>query len=249
MTTSADVRIDRLRIAVDGIVLEARLDAPPTPHATIVVATTVGGGEPAVDARPLRQRGFAALVVDLLVGCEHDDPRRRLDTFLLGRRITAVTNAVRARDGLRDLPVGYLGVGIAAAGALVASLDDPQVGAIVVCRGRPDLAQGILDRVTAPTLLVADAGELPLNRSALESMHCPKRLRRASRAVAPMPIATTWFVRHLLGSVPTRARGDHERHTVRGAVPRCGKRRLAGRDETGPIRAHCDGRVLASAWP
>jgi hypothetical protein len=250
MTMPADARIDRLRIATDGVVLDARFEVPPAPCATIVVATTKSASRaPVVDIPPLLERGFAVLVVDLLAGIEHDDARRRLDVFLLARRLVATTEAaVRRRDGLRDLPLGYLGIDTAAAGALIASLDDPCVDAIV-CLGRPDLAEGILGRVTAPTLLVAETPVLALNRSALKTLQCPKRLRLASRTVAAAPIAVTWFVRHLNRAAPPLSMHAHERHTVRGALPRYGKRPRIGRDEIGPRQRPRDGRVLASEWP
>jgi putative phosphoribosyl transferase len=215
-----------LCIPIDGAVIDAYLEAPPAPRAMVTVANTVGASEAAVDVRPLLARKFAVLVVDLLAGIEHDDARHRLDVFLLARRLAAATDAARRRDGLRDLSVGYLGIGTAAAAALVASLDDHHVGAIV-CRGRPDLAEGILGRVTAPTLLVADTTARALNTSALASLRCAKRLLLAPRTSPPSTAcAATWFLRHLGGAgVPSRSTTDtgagqvRRRHPLVGGVP------------------------------
>jgi pimeloyl-ACP methyl ester carboxylesterase len=84
------------------------------------------------------------------------------------------------------------------------------VGAIVSRGGRPDLADGALDRVRAPTLLIVgadDADVLALNRRAMRRMHCETSLRIVAGAGhlfeelgtldAALASAVEWFEAHL----------------------------------------------------
>jgi len=79
------------------------------------------------------------------------------------------------------LPLGLFGASTGAAAALTAAAQlRDRVGAIVSRGGRPDLADGTLDDVRAPTLMIvggADEGVIELNERALARLPAPKRLQ------------------------------------------------------------------------
>jgi hypothetical protein len=200
----------RLSVPTDGVVLEAAVCAPVRPRAAVVLATAgdpAGNHAEALDilgswaTSRLAARGFALLVVDVLVGSERADPRRRLDVFLLARRLEATTAKLRGLPTIGTARVAYLAEGPCVAGALVASLGDPRVAAIVSRRGRPDLAEGILHRVTAPTLLVADGETFDANAAIRGRFRCPTRLARADspvqRHAADDEHVFRWLSRHM----------------------------------------------------
>jgi putative phosphoribosyl transferase len=69
--------------------------------------------------------------------------------------------------------------GLESATSCLAAVELADVGAIVSGGGRPDLAAGALERVTAPTLLIVggrDPQGLELNREAPRAMPCETRL-------------------------------------------------------------------------
>jgi putative phosphoribosyl transferase len=109
------------------------------------------------------------------------------------------------------LPVCLFGASTGAAAALVAAADRPQDIAAVVSRGgRPDLAQGHLPLVQAPTLLIVggdDVDVLELNQRALRQLRCTKRLEVVPGAThlfeepgtleSVAALAADWFLEHL----------------------------------------------------
>ena len=145
-------------------------------------------------ARALVDQGCATLLFDLLTSPEAADRGNVFDIDLLGHRVLAATAWLRGRPeargpegrqrdagtDARDLPVGYFGASTGAAAGLVAAADLGDAIAAVVSRGgRPDLAIPVIDRVTAPTLLLVgslDVEVLGLNRNAQSRMRAECRL-------------------------------------------------------------------------
>jgi pimeloyl-ACP methyl ester carboxylesterase len=131
-------------------------------------------------ARALVDRGCATLLFDLLTTPEAADRGNVFDIDLLGRRVLAATTWLGGRPEAQDLPVGYFGSSTGAAAGLVAAADlGDAVAAVVSSGGRPDLAIPVIDRVTAPTLLLVgslDADVLELNRTARSRMRAECRL-------------------------------------------------------------------------
>jgi hypothetical protein len=201
-----------LHVTIDGLALDGRLRRPRRPRGVVVVVpdgfarATAPEDDP--EPRALLCAGIAALELELLSSAERGDARRLLDSFLLARRLEATTNTVARHPALRALPVGYLADGPVAAGALLASVDDPRVGAIVCRNGRPELVEGILHRVSAPTLLIADPPSLARARGAMDLLQCRTELvARATRepgpALADHPSAcAAWFRRHFADRRP-----------------------------------------------
>jgi alpha-beta hydrolase superfamily lysophospholipase len=162
-------------------------------------------------ARALQQQGLATLLFDLLTPDEAQDRRKVFDIALLGQRVQEALRWARQRADISGLPVCLFGASTGAAAALVAAADRPQDIAAVVSRGgRPDLAQGHLPLVQAPTLLIVggdDVDVLELNQRALRQLRCTKRLEVVPGAThlfeepgtleSVAALAADWFLEHL----------------------------------------------------
>lgn len=162
-------------------------------------------------AAALQRHGLSTLLFDLLTPEEAQNRRLVFDVLLLGQRVKQAMEWARQRPDLAGLPCCLFGASTGAAAALVAAADRPQDVAAVVSRGgRPDLAQGHLGRVLAPTLLIVggnDVDVLELNRQALRQLHCTKRLEvvpgashlfeEAGALESVAALAADWFLDHL----------------------------------------------------
>ncbi len=128
----------------------------------------------------LNDAGFATLLFDLL--SEHESLNRNnvFDINLLASRLIAATRWVTTQPQTREFPISYFGASTGAAAALVGSITAPvPISAIVSRGGRPDLADGALPSVSAPTLLIvggADNQVLSWNQSAQRLLKCESRL-------------------------------------------------------------------------
>jgi pimeloyl-ACP methyl ester carboxylesterase len=169
----------------------------------------------AVAAR-VREVGLATVLLDLLTDREEvldsHTGEFRFDIAMLGARVAEAVSWLSDQPGLGGLPAGLFGASTGAAAALVAAANDPtrRVRAVVSRGGRPDLAGAALVRVTAPTLLIVggqDETVLKLNRQALQTMRCPRRLEIVPGATHLFPepgaleqvasLAVDWFAEHL----------------------------------------------------
>ncbi|HEX5275595.1 MAG TPA: dienelactone hydrolase family protein [Candidatus Rubrimentiphilum sp.] len=137
-------------------------------------------------AGSLNEAGFATLLLDLLTADEERIDDRsgelRFDIGLLARRMVDATEWARNQSELGRLPIGYFGASTGAAAALVAASTRKDVAAVVSRGGRPDLAGGALDSVTAPVLLIVGSRDpvvLNVNRIAAS------RLRDSELAIVP----------------------------------------------------------------
>lgn len=153
-------------------------------------------------ARRLNGARLATMTLDLLSW--QDPPERRFDIPLLADRLVAATRVVREEPATAQLPIGYLGVGTGAAGALWAAAElGREIAAVVCSGGRPDLARPCLGSVAAPTLVVIpgrDAHLAEMGRRAIARIP-------AETDVAVIPaganqaelaeLAAAWFLRHL----------------------------------------------------
>ena len=123
---------------------------------------------------------LGTLLIDLLSKEEDEIYQTRFDIPLLTKRLEAVVNWLKKQPETSQFPIGLFGssTGAAAALCVAASLKD-EINAVVSRGGRPDLAMSLLDKVTAPTLLIVggnDSGVIELNQSAYEHLICPKKL-------------------------------------------------------------------------
>ena len=162
-------------------------------------------------ARQLEAEGFATLLLDLLTPEEEGDRRNVFDIQLLAARLLEATDWARSTPELSSLPIGYFGASTGGGAALVAASKAPhQVRAVVSRGGRPDLADGALSLVKAPTLLLVgsrDEQVLDLNRLAMRQMQCVVELSIIPEAThlfeepgtldAVVERAVRWFNVHL----------------------------------------------------
>lgn len=186
------------RIIAGDVMLEGFLEIPENARGIVVFAH--GSGSSRFSRRNnavaafLREARLGTLLFDLLTADEErvDQYTReyRFDIPLLSRRLEG---AVRWLAGERDasgLPVGLFGSSTGAAAALIAAAALPERVAAVVSRGgRADLADEMLPRVKAPSLLIVGGNDkevLGLNRAAQAKMRCLAQ-------VAVIPGATHLF--------------------------------------------------------
>jgi pimeloyl-ACP methyl ester carboxylesterase len=215
-----------IEVRAGPVALEGDLGIPEDARAIVLFAHGSGSSRHSPRNRFvagfLRQEHLGTVLIDLLTSAEEAADAAtghlRFDIDLLGDRLIAITDWLQSYPETRHLPVGYFGASTGAAAALVAAARRAgAVHAVVSRGGRPDLAWSALPQVTAPTLLIVGAHDLPvldLNRKALEQLRAEKAL-----AVVPgathlfeepgaleevAPLAREWFNRHL---APGRAQG------------------------------------------
>ncbi len=208
-----------LVVPADGVFLRALLNRPTASTGLILLAHGSGSSRFSRPCRQLAQAfngaGFATLSFDLLtVGETMRDAvtaEHRCDMALLGRRLVGVIDWVRREPVTARLPVGLFGSSTVAAAALVAAAERPRHVRVVVCRsGRVDLAEGALDGVEAPVLMIVgdlDRETCRLNRDAASRLHsgCEIRLIPGAFGLVEEPgkldvvelEAVGWFRRHL----------------------------------------------------
>lgn len=168
-------------------------------------------------AERLHQSRLATLLFDLLTEDEErvDERTRefRFDIWLLAQRLARVGQWVHEQPATEELNMGYFGASTGAAAALVAAAEHPEdVRAVVSRGGRPDLANGFLQKVRAPTLLIVgglDTAVIEMNRDALSRLNVEKSMEIVLGATHLFPepgalervaeLAARWFVGHLGG--------------------------------------------------
>jgi putative phosphoribosyl transferase len=161
-------------------------------------------------ATHLNEHGCATLLFDLLTSAEAADRRNVFDIPLLAGRVEAATAWLLTQEDAADRPAGYFGASTGAAAALLAAAaPGSRIAAVVSRGGRPDLAEPVLGRVRAPTLLLVgsrDEDVLALNRRALRLLNPRSRLVVVEGAThlfeEPGTLeqvaahAAAWFVEH-----------------------------------------------------
>ena len=212
-------------IRLDGAVLQGHLDIPVEAEGIVLFAHGSGSSRHSprnqAMAGAFHTAGLATLLFDLLTPEESDDRRNVFDIELLGDRLLAATEWVRAQPDSTALARGYFGASTGGGAALwAAGAPDNDVRAVVSRGGRPDLAGPRLADVRCPTLLIvggADREVLELNRSAASELRCGHRLAvvpgathlfeepGALETVARLAIG--WFGQHLAAVQPGVAPG------------------------------------------
>jgi dienelactone hydrolase len=173
---------EAVRVEIGDAAIEGDLRVPE--HAAGLVIFAHGSGSSRFSRRNrgvagvLGSAGFGTLLLDLLTRAEEivDERTReyRFDIDLLGRRVVHATDWAQTRADLQHLPVGFFGASTGAAAALIAAAARPEIARAVISRGgRPDLAEGALPDVQAPTLLIVGGDDEPviaMNRDAMRRM-------------------------------------------------------------------------------
>lgn len=131
-------------------------------------------------ASELNKAGICTLLIDLLTVEEDFVYENRFNINLITERLIQVTNYMKELPEFEGFSIGYFGASTGAASALraAAKLNDV-IKAVVSRGGRPDLAEGSLKEVTAPTLLIIgslDTEVISLNQIAYYSLLCEKKI-------------------------------------------------------------------------
>ena len=174
-----------IKVDAGGVALEGNLIVPETARGIVLFAH--GSGSSRFSSRnrhvayQLRQGGLGTLLIDLLSAEEELVDTRtshlRFDIDLLAERVVGTLNWLARQH---SFPIGIFGASTGAAAALAAAARKPAlVHAIVSRGGRPDLANGMLPKVKAPTLLIVggdDAPVIQMNQAAFHRLQCEKRM-------------------------------------------------------------------------
>jgi putative phosphoribosyl transferase len=198
--------------------LEGMANVPVGARGIVVFAHGSGSGRHSPRNRyvadALNETGLATLLIDLLSEEEERldsaTGQLRFDVGFLAERLLSATDWVAADETTASLRVGYFGASTGAAAALVAAAERPATAAVVSRGGRPDLAEAVLDRVDAPTLLIVgerDTEVLELNRQALAQLGGEQALEVVPGAThlfeepgaleEVVRLANDWFGRYL----------------------------------------------------
>lgn len=222
--TYSDVQVhsEPVRIPVeDGIVLDGDLALPENTKRMVLFAHGSGSSRHSPRnqfvARSIQNSGTGTLLFDLLTRDEEDEDsynaRLRFDIDLLAGRLATATEWIAQHASTQHLGIGYFGSSTGGAAALVAAAElGAMIDAVVSRGGRPDLADGALARVEAPTLLIVGERDdlvLRLNQEALSQLHCTKQLVIVPRAThlfeepgaldRVATLAANWFHQYLKG--------------------------------------------------
>lgn len=204
--------------------LEGTLGIPPGAVGIVLFAHGSGSSRHSprnrAVAQALRDGGLATLLIDLLTADEEAvdlvTAQLRFDIGLLAGRLIGATDWLGQYAATRHLRIGYFGASTGAAAALVAATERPTIVRAIVSRGgRPDLADPVLSRVRAPTLLIVGGRDEPvieMNEYALAQLHVEKRLEIVPGATHLFEepgtleqvarLARQWFTQYLGASAP-----------------------------------------------
>lgn len=208
-----------VHVSVDSATVEANLSVPEEGEGIVLFAHGTGSSRHSPRnnfvAEELRYGGLATLLIDLLTSDEKEIDRRtrriRFDIDRLAERVVGAMDWLAGQSETADLDIGLFGSSTGAAAALIAATKRPNLASAVVSRGgRVDMAEPILEEVTAPTLFIVggeDRQVLDLNRQALAQLETEKQLEVIPGAghLFEEPgaldevarLAREWFQRHL----------------------------------------------------
>jgi len=163
-----------VQIPIDSLGLEGSLALPEQTQSLVLFAHGSGSSRfsPRNNfvAQVLRQAGIGTLLMDLLTEEEDTIYKTRFNIELLTERLLLATKWLQEQSHTKHLVIGYFGASTGAAAALKAAGEvGSKIGAVVSRGGRPDLAEGALEHVQSPTLLIVggrDEVVLELNRQA-----------------------------------------------------------------------------------
>jgi len=220
MTKSAEAMAPRpVRLNLAGEALNADLTIPAGARGMVLFAHGSGSSRHSARNRSvadvLHHSGFATLLLDLLTETEEETDavtaEYRFDIPRLADRLVAAIDWAEAHPDVASLRIGLFGASTGAAAALIAAARRTGAVRAVVSRGgRPDLAEGSLDAVVAPTLLIVGGNDevvVEINQKVFERLKDPKSLEIVSGAThlfeeagaleRVAQLASVWFDRYL----------------------------------------------------
>jgi len=189
---------EAVHIPVSGVTIEGDLIVPANAIGLVIFAHGSGSSRFSrrnrAVAEVLSGAGFATLLLDLLTREEESADERtgqfRFDIDRLAVRVIAAIDWSGTQRALAPLPIGCFGASTGAAAALMAAAARPaRVRAVISRGGRPDLADDVLPRVEAPTLLIVGGHDEPV----IELNEAARRRLRAPAQTVIVPGATHLF--------------------------------------------------------
>lgn len=173
-----------VEIRVSDVVLEGDLFIPIEAKGIVLFAHGSGSSRHSPRNRYvagiLQKEGMATLLIDLLTKKEDSIYETRFNIDLLVSRLIEITQWMKEQEETKALTVGYFGASTGAAAALkAAARSEVEIFAVVSRGGRPDLAELVLDKVKAPTLLIVggdDTVVIELNQLAYRKLNSPKEM-------------------------------------------------------------------------
>jgi putative phosphoribosyl transferase len=209
-----------VRLEVADVVLNGDLSLPADARGLVIFAHGSGSSRHSprnrAVATALQHGRLGTLLLDLLTAEEDRadavTAEFRFDIALLADRLVGAIDWAQAHPQTSPLRLGLFGASTGAAAALIGAARRPAAVRAVVSRGgRPDLAQGFLDKVRASTLLIVgeyDAVVIELNEQAYARLPGPKALQIVAGATHLFEEAGTldqvsrlakdWFERRLV---------------------------------------------------
>lgn len=162
-------------------------------------------------AELIQHQKIATLLFDLLTEEEDKIYETRFDIDLLTSRLIEVTDWLTIQKRTMNLPLAYFGASTGAASALRAAAHFGNMIKAVVSRGgRPDLAFNVLQKVTAPTLLIVgglDTTVIQINEQAYDELKATKELKiihgathlfeEPGKLLEAAEVAIVWFKKNL----------------------------------------------------
>jgi pimeloyl-ACP methyl ester carboxylesterase len=219
------VTVESIVIPLESGRIEADLHVPENPTGLVIFAHGSGSSRFSPRNRAvaefMEKHSLGTLLLDLLTREEEavDVHTReyRFDIERLARRVVLATDWAWEREDLRPLSIGYFGASTGAAAALIAAAERPDRARAVVSRGgRPDLADGWLPRVKAPTLLIVggeDDAVIGMNEDAMRQMTTIVELKIVPGAThlfeepgtldQAIRLSTSWFRNYLPVAIRT----------------------------------------------
>jgi putative phosphoribosyl transferase len=206
---------DVIRIPIKKIQLEGELIVPFNSESLVIFSHGSGSSRFSTRnnfvAQELHKQNIGTFLFDLLTKEEDELYANRFDIDLLTVRLILVTKYVTSLPQCSNLSIGYFGASTGAASALGAAAALPKMITAVVSRGgRPDLAMGIIKKVSTPTLLIVgeqDYDVLELNKDVYKMLTCEKRMEIIPNATHLFEepgtlyeaalLATNWFKKYL----------------------------------------------------
>jgi pimeloyl-ACP methyl ester carboxylesterase len=207
-----------VHVPIGPATIEGTLAIPERPRGVVVFVQGSGGTRYSLRnvavARPLHERRFGTLLLDLLTPSEeHPTPARArsTDAGLLAHRLVDTARFLEAERSTRGLALGCYAVGMGAAAALLAAATVPERFQAIVARGgHVACASDAIASVSAPTLLIVgqlDADLHVANVDAFAKLRGPKDLvivAGATHVFEHPPVldeiaqhAASWFDRFL----------------------------------------------------
>lgn len=217
-----------VQVPTGSVVLEGNLSIPLNAIGVVLFAHGSGSSRHSPRnrfvAETLQAAGLATLLIDLLTAEEEAVDSRtrelRFNIGLLRDRLISAIDWLTQNPDTQELKIGCFGASTGAAGALMAAAERSEIVHAVVSRGgRPDLAELVLDRIQAPTLLIVGENDpivIELNQKAMAHLLCEKELEIIPKATHLFEepgalfevarLAGLWFQQHLL---PLKELGPH----------------------------------------